>query len=286
MFTTAKQLVADISDLMSLPDVCIRVNEMVDDPNSSAVDIGKVITRDPGMTARLLRIANSPFYGFVQEITTVSRAIAVIGTTQLRDLVLATSAIDTFDNIPNHLVNMKDFWTHSIYTGLCAKALAEQLDKKKSESFFVAGLLHDIGQLVLFNKMPEQSKDILIQVMEGPEGVEFHHEEKKIFGFDHAEVGAELLNHWKLPEMLCESVRYHHEPLKAEKYAKETAVVHIANSLGCLAELHSENAWEAPQIEPKAWEVTGLNPDITKQITEKAEEEFNEISSSFLKGTD
>lgn len=283
MFTTAKQLVADVSDLVSLPDVCVRVNEMVDDPNSSASDIGKVITQDPSMTARLLRIANSPFYGFVQEITTVSRAIAVIGTTQLRDLVLATSAIDTFENIPNYLVNMRHFWMHSIYTGLCAKALAEEFDKKKSESFFVAGLLHDIGQLVLFNKMPERSRDILIQVMEGPEGVEFHHEEKNVFGFDHAEVGAELLNNWKLPEILCESVRYHHAPLTTGKYAKETAIVHIANSLGCLAELHSENAWEAPLIDKRAWEVTGLNPEITKRIVEKAEKEFNEICNIFLK---
>ncbi|MDH5435518.1 MAG: HDOD domain-containing protein [Gammaproteobacteria bacterium] len=285
MQTTAKELVADVSDLVSLPDICVRVNEMVNDPDSSAADIGKIIAQEPGMMARLLRIANSPFYGFMQEITTVSRAISVIGTAQLRELILATSAIDTFENIPNYLVNMKHFWTHSIYTGLCAKALADKTGSKNNESYFVAGLLHDIGQLVLFNKMPEESRDILIEIMEGSEGLQFHQEEKKVFGFDHAEVGAELLRNWKLPEVLCDSVKFHHQPLKAKSYSKEAALIHIANSLGCLAELDSENDWEAEPIDPQAWQAAGLKPDVIEQITDKVAEEFNDVANSFLKDT-
>ena len=118
MSITPEELVKNVGELVSLPDVCIRVNQMVDDPNASAVAFGEVISQDPGLTARLLRIANSAFYGFSQEIDTVSRAVTIIGLGKLRDLVLATSTVDVFDKIPNELLTMENFWRHSLSCAL------------------------------------------------------------------------------------------------------------------------------------------------------------------------
>lgn len=119
---TAKDLVSAVSDILSLPETVLRVNEMVDDPQSSAADIGEVIRQDPGLTARLLRIANSPFYGFPSRIDSVPIAITVIGTDQLRDLLLATSAIQVFSDFPNEIVSMETFWRHSLRCAIIARA--------------------------------------------------------------------------------------------------------------------------------------------------------------------
>ncbi|MBL1277152.1 MAG: HDOD domain-containing protein [Ectothiorhodospiraceae bacterium] len=257
-----QDILDDVEQLVSLPAACVRLNELVDDPTSSVDDISKVINQDVALTARLLRVANSPLYGFSTQIDTVTRAVTVLGTQQVRDLSLATAAVKTFDGIPNDLVSMDSFWEHSILTALCARTLAMDCLKRQREAVFVAGLLHDIGQLVLYHLLPDLSREALEACLDGPNELESQEAERDIIGFDHAEVGGELAHRWSLPTLTQECIAYHHNPEEAQQNRVETAIVHIANSIATLAELNTTALDNAPLIQPVAWKLTGLDEEV------------------------
>jgi len=281
MNTTPEQLVEGISELVSLPEACIRINEMVDDPSYSAEDIGKVISSDPGLTVRILKIANSPFYGFSTEVDTVSRAITVLGTVQLRDLVLASSACKTFDGIPNDLMSMDDFWYHSIFCGITARKLVNSCMLGRGEALFVAGLLHDVGQLILFNRCPLEAKKVLIRAKVTHSESALHLIEQQIIGFDHMDVGAVLTKQWKLPPCLQECVSFHHTPSKAIVFPQEVAIVHIAQAITNFAGKNSIEGHDIDEVEDGAWEIAGLSPEIVEETIKEVELEIPEVWAMF-----
>jgi len=229
------EIVSDVSELTSLPEVSIKVNQMVDDPNCGVNEIGKVISHDPALSAQLLRIANSPFYGFSATIDSISRAVTVLGTQQIRDLVFSTSATKAFDGIPNEIISVDDFWHHSLYCGLLARELANQNHKAQGEMLFTAGLLHDIGHLVMFNRIPELALQAIMHTIEPHVDLELYQSEREIIGFDHAEVGGKLAEQWQLPNNLIECVMYHHEPERAKEFPNEVMLIYIANKVASQA---------------------------------------------------
>lgn len=284
--SAVKDLVNNASNLVSLPEISLRVNEMANDPDSTADDMGKVISQDPALAVRMLKIANSAFYGLSNEVDTITRAIAILGTNKIRDLVLSTAASDTFDGIPNNLITMQDFWHHSLYCGLLAQILAKKTKKVNSDSIFIAGLLHDIGQLLMFNQLPEKSHETILLLMEGSEDLETYEAEQHIFGFDHMEVGAELIDSWKLAPVLKECVEFHHEPQKAKDFPAEVALINIANAVAVMADFDSMSADdEIPMINPASWTLTGLSKDDLPDAIKQAQEEIKEIESVLFPAT-
>lgn len=275
-----QDLVKNATNLISLPEVSLRVNELANDPNSTADQMGKVISQDPALVARMLKIANSAFYGLSTEVDTITRAIAILGTSKIRDLVISTAASDTFDGIPNSLITMQDFWHHSLYCGLLAQILSKKSKKANTESIFIAGLLHDIGQLLMFNQLPEKSHEAILLLMEGTEDLETYEAERHVFGFDHTQVGAELIKSWKLAPVLQECVEFHHEPEKAKDFPVEVALINIANAVAVMADFNSMSEEdEIPRINPKSWTLTGLSKDDLPDAIKKAQEEITEIES-------
>jgi len=277
MSTSPEQLVDDISELVSLPEACVRINEMVDDPAYSADDIGKVISSDPGLTVRILKIANSPFYGLSSEVDTVSRAITVLGTVQLRDLVLASSACKTFEGIPNDLMTMDEFWHHSIFCGITARKLANSCMLGRGEALFIAGLLHDVGQLILFNKCPVDAKKVLLRSKITHSESEIHLIEQQIIGFDHMDVGSVLTKQWKLPPCLQECVSFHHTPSKATVFPQEVAIIHIAQAITNYANKNSIEGTNLNEIEEGAWDKAGLSADIIEETIKAVELEIPDV---------
>ncbi|MDH5443903.1 MAG: HDOD domain-containing protein, partial [Gammaproteobacteria bacterium] len=252
---TPQELVSGVVRLVSLPEVCIRVNEMMDDPGVNATEIGKVISQDTSLTARLLKIVNSAFYGFQARIETVSRAVTVIGLRELRGLVLAASAVESFSKLPNDVLNLVNFWRHSVYCGVVSQLLAQKCNVLHSERLFVAGLLHDIGKLVITNKLIDESREVIKRV-EKKKKFDFDIEQA-VLGFDHAEVGGVLLKEWNMPESLCNSVMYHHRPKAVTELTIEICIVHIANILANRAEHGINTEFKIQEIEPMALEMTG-----------------------------
>ena len=257
----AASLVEDTAALVSPPDVCLRVAELLQSSDTSAADIGEVIIRDPSLTARLLRLVNSSFYGLRAEVDTVSRAIAIIGTQELYSLVLAVSAVKSFSNIPNSLVNMDTFWRHSVYCGLIARAFGKHCNVLHPERLFVAGLLHDIGSLVLYSRLQEVSRDLLM-IADGDEEVLYRAEVEEL-GFSHAELGEMLLEKWNIPPVLCAAVRHHHEPTLATQGKLEAAVLYIANMLANQSMIggYCEQPNCLSTIDVGALQLVGLGPD-------------------------
>lgn len=280
--TSVAELVKGVDGLVTLPNVFIRINQLVEDPNSTTADIAKAVSQDPSFTVRLLRVANSPFYGFSSTIDTVAKAVSVIGTGQIRNLALSMSVARTFAGLPNNLVSMDNFWRHSLYCALIARILGKQARKCDPEALFTAGLLHDIGELIIFNRLPEQAKECLLLVLDHAEEFPVYMAEQEIIKLDHAQVGGELARQWHLPPLLEECIAYHHSIGEAKRYPRETALVHLANILALMAEVDTLNPDDVSPIDPRAWEVTGLDETVIELVVREAQEEIVEAEKLFL----
>ena len=278
--TDAKALIDDTVEIASLPAVVTKAMEMLNCPNTSASDVGQIISQDPALSVRLLKIVNSAFYGFPSRIETISRAITIIGTLELTDLILGSSAIHAFEKIPNQLVDMEKFWEHSLYAGIVARILARYLRAPNTERCFVMGLLHDVGALILYRQQPEKSRQALELSIE--QSIPLHISERENFGFDHGDVGAELMHAWKLPESFIEVTRHHHQPSVAECYRLETALIHLADVITGMAHGNASRIKQVTPLEPGAWELTGLSVDVMEPVVAEADAQFEEARVAIL----
>lgn len=272
------KLVADTTRLVSLPSVCVKINELIERNNYTAAEISSIISKDVNLTGRLLHVANSAFYGFPAKINTVSRAVTIIGSRELRDLVLATSAVEAFNKIPIDMANMNSFWMHSLDCAIIARILASRAKVLHSERLFVCGMLHDVGHLVMYLKLPERAREAMLHAAKMQQNIETA--ERAIIGFDHAQLGGALLIAWQLPESLAEPVLYHHDPFAAPNFQLEASIIFLANSLA----KSSRNGIPAPisEMDERAWTVLNLAPALAPEILQEAKIQFGEALSVFL----
>lgn len=278
------ELVHGVEGLVTLSHVFVRINQLIDDPDSSMADIAKAVSQDPSFTVRLLQVANSSFYGFSSSIDTVDKAVSVIGTGRIRSLALSMSVASSFAGLPNDLVDMDNFWRHSLYCALIARILARRAGKCDPEAVFTAGLLHDIGELVIFNRRPEQAKDALLRVLDSVDDLPIFEAERQVLGFDHAQVGEELARQWNLPPLLEECIGFHHDIGGAQRYPREAALVHIANIFAQMAEIDTLNPEDVSAIDPLAWAMSGIGADVEliEEVVREAQEEIVELEKLFI----
>lgn len=281
---TPQELIKQITGLVSLPDVCLQVYQQLEDPFFSATQVTQTISLDPGLTARVLRMVNSAYFGLTREVDTIPHALGLLGADRLRNLVLSTSVTSAFRSIPSDLVDMELFWTHSVTTALLAQHLAKACLLENPERMFVTGLLHDIGQLVIYSQKPELATQTLERSIDDE-----HHLwelEQQIIGCDHAAVGGALIDSWKLPESLCEPVTYHHQPAKAENFPQEAAIAHIANVLANTEHpsRHHKRIILPPieAIDPWALEQVSIDETMMEEALQIAQEEYAEVTSMVL----
>jgi putative nucleotidyltransferase with HDIG domain len=253
--------------IFSPPEVFMRLNAVVNSLRSSVSEIGDIISEDQGLTVRILKMANSPLYGFPSKIETISKAVLIIGTKQIRDLTLATSVVRLFKGIPEDLINMETFWRHSVACGVIARIIAGYRRESNVETFFTAGILHDIGRLIMFIKMPAECRNMLSQIARRPQLL--YMAEREQLGYNHTDVGGLLLKEWKLPENLTEAIAYHHSPDKTLKYPVEAATIHIADILAHAMQVGNSGERYIPRLSEEAWArlslQTSMLPFIFKQ---------------------
>lgn len=217
----------DSLESLSLPDVYIRLREVMESDNASMADVAEVLSLDPALAARVLRMSNSAFYGFRAQVDTVSRAANILGMQKIHDLVLAAGVSKAFDGITNSLMDIDTFWYRSVHCGFLAQGIAEGAGLRNTESLFVRGLLHDIGHLVLFSHYPRECREALSHADEGLETRLFH--EHELIGADAMEFAAELARVWQLPQSFVDSFQHLMRPEDvAGPLAREIALMHIA----------------------------------------------------------
>jgi len=266
------------AELLTLPAVYMRLRAVLDDPDYVVSDIEEVIGSDPAIAARLLRQANSPYFGFATKIGTISRAVGLLGSQQVHDLVLATSVAQTFSGIPIEVMDMHAFWTRSVYSAAAARLLAVNCNILDSERLFVAGLLRDIGHLVMYQSIPDESTEALLYSQ--LESRLLHEVERDVVGFDYAQLGGALLHQWGLPASLCEPVQWHISPRQSTDYFLEASIVHIAGVLSDVGQTEEDaNEYCESQVHPFAWEVTGLTPAQCAVFQEEVESQLDDVMS-------
>ena len=225
----ARDLINDTSALVSPPDVWVKINELTRDERTSLEQIALVVIRDPNLTARILKVANSPYYGLPSRVDTVTRAVMLLGMGEVQNLVCAICAIESFSKLSCAVTNMNSFWRHGLYTGLTAQALARRANVLHPERLFVAGILHDVGTLLINKRFPDIAEATIIEAAGNEDALQ--RLELRELGFDHALLGGMMLDSWELPPTLVDTVRWHHQPHRAGATAPEVAIVKLADTL-------------------------------------------------------
>ena len=275
--TTAWEQVTGATRLISLPDIYIQLKAVLDNPDFAMSDIEAVIDKDPAISARLLRMANSAYFGLAVEIATVSRAISLLGSQQIHELVLATSVSDTFSGISNEVMDMRLFWHNSVYCAAVSRLLADSCNVLDSERLFVAGLLRDIGHLVMYQNIPDVCQQIHVAARERAMPVD--EMERNVIGFDYAMVGADLMRQWKLPKSLQEPTQFHLEPARADEFAFETAIIHIASKMTAAYANAQPLDQDLDTVSSMAWQVTGLGREQCPGLDRQARSQIEGIIS-------
>ena len=215
----------NLHDVPTLPTIVTQVFEVMRRPTSSAHDVEKVVVNDQAISAKILRVANSAFYGFPRRITTVAHAIAILGFTNVQSMILGIAAFDTFRA---KKLNLYDFWKHSIATGTAARFIAQKIQCPPDEAF-TAGILHDVGKLIFVMQAENTYQNVLElqQLEESP--LSSLEAEQSLINFTHPEAGSVVAERWALPRRYVEAIAYHHDPAASREESIFCAVIALSN---------------------------------------------------------
>lgn len=279
----ASALIEGVRDLPTPPLVFNQIMKVVDDPETSAYDVAGIISEDPGMSAKVLRITNSAFYGLSGTVTSIKQAVVIVGLNGIKDLVVSTSVIDMFkgDQVGKEFQEL--FWRHSLVSAFGCRMLARVVasaDISLGELAFTTGLLHDIGKMVMYLQSPEHCQQVLAVASQGPRAE--LEREQALYGCDHAEVGRLLTEHWKLPAELCEAIAHHHRPLDYVGPSSLVDVVHVADSLAYHLFASESNESAAPGIEPAIFDRSGFDLEKVAEYMDDMRTEYMQ-AETFLK---
>ena len=266
---TLDEVVASVGQLPALPAV---VDELIRAFENEAVGVDELaggVAKDQALAARVLRVANSPFYGVQQKVASIHDAIVVLGFRAVGSLVMAASVTGYFSPAEQSTFDLAGFWRHSIGAALCAKALARRTGLD-AESGFTAGLLHDIGRLMLVTTHSMHYAKVLAWREE--HDCLIHRAERHVLGFDHAQAGEILARRWRFPPDIVRAVAQHHAPAAAD--ARSLAdVAHVANILAHALDLGGEAQAMVPPLDPGAWRRLGLDGPALKSMVAGIERE-------------
>jgi putative nucleotidyltransferase with HDIG domain len=279
MHPKLKRFIATAGDLPTVPAVAANIMRLVENPETSADDLRKVIDQDPGVAVRILKVANSSLYGFSRKIETLNHAITLLGFRTVRNLVMAASLRKTFKQfgLPEKLL-----LDHSTLCGAVAMRLSKEVScAVDSEEAFTAGLLHDLGKIALNNSSRKEYTKVVARTYN--EGVSFREAEMDEFGFDHAELGACVAEKWRLPKRLEYAIRYHHDPESTEKLDSEdrNLVALTTISTACCTRLGVGRRNPVEELEVSvlpAWAMLGLGDDDEERILLIAEEQVKQAA--------
>lgn len=226
-----KEVDNKIVNIPSLPEIVTKVMDIVRDPRSSAEHLGRVISCDPGLTSRVLRLVNSAYYGFPRQISSIQQAIAMVGFTTIRGLVLSSSIFRIFTprSAGERAFDYKRFWKHSLYTSIAAKQINKFLYNKEDENLFTAAMLHDIGKIILEQYDHENYIQAYNEIENIFDSKSVLDTERKYCLVSHPEMGSFVADKWNLPQVINDSILYHHDPKEMKNIDPIVVIIYMAN---------------------------------------------------------
>ena len=268
-----------LDDIPSLPSIVGKVLQIINHPNASAADISDYIEKDVGLASKVLKMANSAYYGIPQTISSVRSAIVILGFNTVKSLVLSSSVSNIFNNIETDAINPQNVWKHSVEVSMLSRLFAKESFNVDTDPdiAFSSGLLHDVGLLAIGQCAP---KDLEKLVAELPNYSSLIEAEEKVLGVNHLYLGDFLLEKWGLPEALRKPILYHYTPDEAEEFSMQARVIHVANFASCKLGSTCLEAEPVPSLIEES--LTAINQDVNEEeLLEKATSELENFSEIF-----
>lgn len=267
------EIIRDTSSLPTLPGVVTRLQALSENRRSTIEEMARLVSSDQILSARVLRLVNSPSYGFYR-VSTISNALILLGVNVIKSLALSSSIFEIMEK------SIVGLWEHSLGAGVAANIIARHLKLPEVEEISTAALLHDIGKVILKEKCPLDYERV-VRLM-GERNLTMMEAERELLGVDHAEVGEWLVRSWYLPDKLSEPVACHHDVARAQTHQVKTAVVHLADVLVKASGFGFSGDEYVPRIQPVAWERLGLTEEGLAAIVEEFEDRLVEAKNFSL----
>lgn len=271
---TIRSSIERLNALPTIPNILKKLLKLLENPSTSLNDIGHFISHDPIITTKVLRMINSPIYGFPGRIYSVNQAVILLGLNVVKGLLLSVSVFDLMKKV------MVGLWEHSLACAITSRLMAKKKGLKEPEESSIAGLLHDIGKVALLLQFQEYY-DSVMNLAE-KKGVVIMEAEKEIFGIDHAKAGEWMAEKWSFPKNLIEIIGYHHRPNLSKIFIVETSIVHLADILVRARGFGFAGDNSIPNINDNAWTILGFSGNDIKDILKELEESMDAANELFI----
>jgi HD-like signal output (HDOD) protein len=270
---------AGLGEIATLPEITVRIIETVENPKSTARDLHEIIKNDPALSAKILKVVNSAFYGLPGQIGSIDRAIVLLGLSAVKNIAIAASITRLFKGKQlSKEFTAKDLWTHSLAVGVASRLIHKQIHKQGGDDIFLAGLIHDLGIMTIRQAYPEKLTEIIDRV--GETGEDYCAVETEILGADHQAFGAGLGGKWKFPRHLRAVMGYHHTPEQLdEDNLALVNIIQLADILCCRAKLGFYITSANKALEPEHLVAVGVNSDQISEVIELLPEQISVAES-------
>ncbi|NOY53533.1 MAG: HDOD domain-containing protein [Deltaproteobacteria bacterium] len=266
--------IEEVKNIPTLPGVVSKITSMIHDPHVSTEKLGRIISHDQVLSAKVLKLVNSPFYGFPGRISSVSHALVLLGFNVIKGMLISASVFDMMSRA------MVGLWEHSLGCATVAGIIGRKLDETDSEEVFIAGLLHDIGKVMIKVTLPEDFEAILRTARE--EGLYMREVEERMVGIDHAGIARWVAAKWNLPENIAEPMTCHHEPSRARNYRRRAAMVHLADLLIQAVGFGESGSPFVPPLDSRTFSILGVDLRFVETVLQELEEDMDSLSEFSL----
>jgi putative nucleotidyltransferase with HDIG domain len=271
-------IMSKVKSFPGIPAIAARLTGLLQDPNSSASQIEEILRYDPGLTANILKLTNSAYFGIPSKVSSVKQAVVLLGWKRLSQLVMAMCMSKLMkQRVPGYDLPQGELWRHSIAVSLAAEQLVKALQIKQTDEVFTAALLHDVGKLILGKFVSEDLQEIQDMVAKG---FSFEVAEFMVIGIDHAAIGAQLLRNWSFPQELTGAVQWHHDPESCKGDCTLSEIVHVANAVGLMIGFGKGNDDHHTGASSAVTRKLGLSLESLEQLADQTLQGFNSLSES------
>jgi HD-like signal output (HDOD) protein len=271
--TRYKGKILEVKDLPTLPSVLEKVSKLVEDHSSSSEQVARLIAMDQVLSAKVLKMVNSPIYGFPRRIGTIQHALVLLGFGVIRGLIISTSVFDIMAK------SMVGLWEHSVGCALACSSIAKRAGLEDPEEYAVSGLLHDLGKVVALVQLPEVKAEV--ERLVASEDLSYLEAERRIMGFGHDRINAWLASHWNLPPNIKEGLTLHHDPEKARLYPNMARVIHVGDFLIKVMEVGSGGDDQVPYLHKSALQGLGLRSSDLEQVLDDLSVELVDMEALY-----